>query len=394
MRLLGRLGRALHRYGTPAHRLEEALVEISRRLGVPAQFFSTPTAFFASFDRAGTTLLTRTEPGDVDLGRLAELDSILDDLTAGRTKVAEAVRRVDALEEERARRLDFAAEALAYAVASASAARFFGGGWRELAVAAASGGLVATITRLARRSPGRRRIAEPVSAFLVSALVVAAAHVMAPLSVPVATLAGLIVLLPGLTLTIAMTELSTRHLVSGTARLTGAVATTLTLVFGVALGTRLATLAFGELPLATPWPLPAWTLLAALAVAPLAFLLLFRARPADAPWILAAGVVGFAGARAGAHLLGPELGTLAGAVLVGVFGNVYANGRHGPASVPIVPGVMLLVPGSLGFESLTSFVANDPLGGVEAAFRAALVAAALATGFLVANVLVPPRRAL
>jgi uncharacterized RmlC-like cupin family protein len=29
------LGRALHRYGTPAHRLEEALLECCRRLGSP-----------------------------------------------------------------------------------------------------------------------------------------------------------------------------------------------------------------------------------------------------------------------------------------------------------------------------------------------------------------------
>jgi uncharacterized membrane protein YjjB (DUF3815 family) len=54
-----------------------------------------------------------------------------------------------------------------------------------------------------------------------------------------ATLAGLIVLMPGLTLTVAMTELSTQHLASGTARLSAAFVTFLGMGFGVAVGNTL-----------------------------------------------------------------------------------------------------------------------------------------------------------
>jgi uncharacterized membrane protein YjjB (DUF3815 family) len=50
----------------------------------------------------------------------------------------------------------------------------------------------------------------------------------------------------------------------------------------------------------------------------------------------------------------------------------------------------LLVPGSLGFQSLASLMGHDTLRGIEAAFRMSLVAAALATGLLFANVLLPP----
>jgi len=44
-----KMAEALHRYGHPAHRLEESLAATSKKLGLEAQFFSTPTSIFASF---------------------------------------------------------------------------------------------------------------------------------------------------------------------------------------------------------------------------------------------------------------------------------------------------------------------------------------------------------
>ncbi|MEK7832242.1 MAG: threonine/serine exporter family protein [Acidobacteriota bacterium] len=73
-----RLGRALHAYGYPAHRLEEVLSRASERLGLLAQFFSTPTSIFASFGKQEEqqTFLMRVTPGEVNLGKLAELDDV------------------------------------------------------------------------------------------------------------------------------------------------------------------------------------------------------------------------------------------------------------------------------------------------------------------------------
>ncbi|MGH9753013.1 MAG: threonine/serine exporter family protein, partial [Blastocatellia bacterium] len=62
-----RLGRALHVYGIPAHRLEEVMEKAAERLGLQGQFFSTPTAIFASFGRQDEqrTFLMRVTPGEV-----------------------------------------------------------------------------------------------------------------------------------------------------------------------------------------------------------------------------------------------------------------------------------------------------------------------------------------
>ena len=58
------------------------------------------------------------------------------------------------------------------------------------------------------------------------------------------------------------------------------------------------------------------------------------------------------------------------------------------------PGILILVPGSLGYRSLTAFVNQDALEGLELAFATFLVAMSLVGGLLAANALIPPRRIL
>ena len=104
------------------------------------------------------------------------------------------------------------------------------------------------------------------------------------------------------------------------------------------------------------------------------------------------GFVAFLGGRLGARLLGPELGAFFAALLVGLASNVYAWISDRPTSVTLVPGVLLLVPGSIGFRGLASLLDRKTLSGVETAFTAVLIAAALTAGILTATVLGPQRR--
>ena len=60
--------------------------------------------------------------------------------------------------------------------------------------------------------------------------------------------------------------------------------------------------------------------------------------------------------------------------------------------VPLVPGLLILVPGTVGFGSLSKFLESDVVSGVATAFKMALIAVALVTGLLLSNVVFPPRR--
>ena len=94
-----RLGRALHSHGLPADALENALQAMSERLGLEANFFTTPTSIFAAFGppEQQHTHLIRVFPGDVDLGKLARLDAVSRDVEHGRIAVLEGSARIDAI---------------------------------------------------------------------------------------------------------------------------------------------------------------------------------------------------------------------------------------------------------------------------------------------------------
>ncbi|MCA9552665.1 MAG: threonine/serine exporter family protein [Myxococcales bacterium] len=390
------LGQALQRYGAPAHRLEDAMAAASARLGLEGQFFTTPTAIIASFGRAPhqRTQLSRVVSGEIDLGKLAYLDRLVEDVVGGRLTVRrgrDALRRLVAA----VRPWDRTLTVLAYGLVSGAAGRFFGGGPAEILVSGGIGLLAGLLAILLGRSTGGTRAFELAAAFLASTLSLQLARHGVGVAPDITTLAGLIVLVPGLTLTTALNELSTRNLVSGSARLTAAAIVFLQITFGVAVAIRLDAGLFGALPaLSHATAMPGWTELAALAVAAASLVILFRAPPEQAPWIMAAAALSFGGARLGAQLLGPELGVAAGALAVGVAGNAYARLWHRPAVVIIVPGVLLLVPGSLGLRSLRLLLGNDPITGVSLGFSTLLVAVSVVAGLLLANLVVSPRRPL
>jgi uncharacterized membrane protein YjjP (DUF1212 family) len=390
-----RLCKALHSYGYAAHGIEQVLDQAARRLGLKGQFFTTPTSIFASFgpQEDQRTHLIRVEPGGVDLGRLARLDDVTVKVLQGGTSPAEGSAEIDRILES-PDNYGRVITTLAFGLASAAASRFLGGGLRESAVSGGIGLVIGVLSLVSGRLSQLGRVFEPVAAFVASLLAASAGHWIGAYSVSNATLAGLIVLVPGFTLTVAMTELSTRHLVSGTARLTGALILFLIIAFGVALGSKISAELLGSPRIAEVIPLPGWTEVIALVAAPLAFTVLLRAQPRDAIWIVVSGAVAVVGGRLGARALGAELGVFVGALLVGVASNIYARLLNRPSTITLVPGILLLVPGSIGFRSLASLLDREVVLGVETAFKMGLMAVALVAGILVSNIIAPPRRTL
>lgn len=386
-----RVGRALHTYGYPSHRLETMLGRVARRLGLEAQFFSQPTSIFASFGREHEqrTHLLRVEPGEVQLGKLAAAHATAREVIAGRLTPRNGTAQIEALH---AAPTPYRPPlvTLAYGVASTCASRFLGGGAAEAMASFAIGVAVGELSRAFTRIPAARQLFEPAAAFLAAFIASALSLALGPYSSHVATLAGLIVLLPGLTLTSAMTELAARHLASGTARLAASLVVFLGIGFGVAMGARAA-----ELLVGTPWAaaapvaLPAWTEWIALALAPLALTVLLQAPARDAPWIVAVGALGFLGGRVGGHVLGPELGIFVGALIAGIGSRTYGRIADRPSSLTLVPAILMIVPGSVGFRSLASLLEREVVLGVDTAFRAVLMLSALVAGLLMSN-LVPP----
>jgi uncharacterized membrane protein YjjP (DUF1212 family) len=391
-RFILELGRLLHRYGSAAYRIEEALGACAARFGLEAQFFSTPTSVFAAFgpQHAQQTMLVRLEPGQVDLGKLSDLYALLDEVLAGRVDASAGLERLAALERRTARH-PVAATLLGFALGGGAGARLFGGGLAEVLAAAGAGVALGALNLAVRRSVSFLSVFEALAAALATLLVRAASRAFGPFDVPSAVLGSLAPLLPGLTITIALRELATRHLASGTARLMGALVVLVTLAVGFGIGGQLGSTWFGDAR-AAPVPLPPGTEWLAVLVASCGFALLLGAPSRDLPWILLAGAVAFGGMRTGVVAFGPELGPSVGAFAVGAWSNVHARLTRRPAAITFVPGLLVLVPGSLGFRGMTALLDQPVPIAAQHAVAMLITAGALVAGGLLANVAVPPRR--
>jgi uncharacterized membrane protein YjjP (DUF1212 family) len=403
------LGRALHRFGTPAHRLEEGLLDCCRRLGVQAEVFTTPTAIIMSFGPPGElrTRMMRVEGGELDMSKLARVDGLANAVASRRMSPADGMKELANILAS-PRQFGHGLSTLAHGITAGSVAVFIGGTLGDVAIAALIGLSVGLLAQYARRSTDQARVFELVgSAFAAFAAGVASSlwHTTTP---SVITVAALLILLPGLSLTVAMTELATRNLISGTARLMSAVIVLLELVVGVAIGDRAA----GALvavhlaldPALHPAALPEWSRWVALVASSAGVSIIAQAQPRAFGWIGAACAVGYVGSRAGTTWLGTAvgsssglqmsgpLGVLVGAFALGVLANIYARRFERPAEVVSVPAVLLLVPGSMGFQGMSSLFDRNTVSGVDGVFATFVAATGIVAGLLIANAVVSPRR--
>lgn len=395
VRFLREAAHALGAYGASANRLEDALRSCARSLGVDAEFFATPTGVFVTVatDDSSHTLIAPINNSEVNLERLALLDRVLSDVVNGNLDLRAAAQRVREIESARPRYGAFTT-LLAFMLTSANAAMLFGGSWVDIGTSALAGLIIGIVTLGAAFGQTSVRLLEFASGMIASILGALAATTLGAHPATVA-LAALIVLVPGLTVTTAMNELATRHLVAGSARLMGALIIFVMMGFGVAVGERIADAAGWTQAATSAIGAPAdWMLAIPLAILVFPLMVLFKAAPRDWIWILLAALIGFTGARLGAEWIGPGIGAGLGALLVGLAANTTARLLDRPAAIMAAPGILLLVPGSFGYRSVAALIDNEALAGVETAFNMLLIAASIVTGLLTASLFVPPRKAL
>jgi len=389
------LGSALMSAGCPVHRLEELLARLAAVEGYQADVFAVPTGLFvtvrAEAGAPGLTTMVRVREWGTDLERMAELDEVLNQVAARHLTIPEARVRIQAA---RGAGWSTAAQLAAAVGACAGAAVSFGGGLADSALAGA-GGLLLQGLRAASGERQELRVLENLLGGLTAGLVAWLGSLAFPqASREVLVLAVVIPLLPGLTLTTGLSELSYRNLVAGTARLMHATVTLVSLVFGIVLVLGLET-SLGLHPAAAVAREPAgWPVqVVALVVASLSFGVVLGLPARRLPIALASGGLVW-GLQAATRGLAGAQGVFLTSLLLAVASNLYARRTQRPAQLFLMPGMLLLVPGALSFRSLEALLRGDYLAGATQFVDVLVVAGALVMGLLVASVLAPARKAL
>ncbi|MBL8741563.1 MAG: threonine/serine exporter family protein, partial [Myxococcales bacterium] len=283
---------------------------------------------------------------------------------------------------------------LATAVTSGSAAVLFRGSAVDVAIAAVTGVAIFGLGALLGKHPQARFLLDFVGALVASLLAAAGASVVGG-SREVVLLAGMIALFPGMTFTTALAELAQKNLVAGAARLMEAAVTFIALVFGIALSIALTS--WLDVGMAAPpakAPL-AWPIQALAAVGTSLSLGVVFGVPRRLLWTaLISGAAGYATTALAGPYLPSYVAAFVAATIVCAIANLLARKTHRPAQLYQLPGMMLLVPGSLGFLSLGDLLKGTYEAGVEKGLLTLLIAGGLVMGVLLANVLFPPNKLL
>jgi uncharacterized membrane protein YjjP (DUF1212 family) len=358
---------------------------------------ATPTSLVAAFgaDGAQHQHLVRARVGEVHLEKLSDVYSVAVDVAQARMSITDGAREVDRITNSPSRYASWHLT-VAFGAMGSAFSTLVGGGFTELWVACIVGLAIGALAVTAGRFPLLAQSFDLVAAVVASFLAHAGAYWVAPqpMSAYTVTVAGLIVLIPGLSLTLSMLELSTGHLVCGTSRFMGVVVSFMKLGFGVALGARLAAMAFPmsavETGVSQPSAsLPAWATAVALLVACTAFVVLLEGRFSDWFGIAAVAALGMGGAHLGAGVLGADLGPLLSAFLVCMGSYTYSHLTRKLSLTAMVPGLILQVPGSLAYRSVAELFGREVISGVETAFTVTSIAVAMVAGLLLANAVWP-----
>jgi uncharacterized membrane protein YjjP (DUF1212 family) len=401
VRFIAELARRLHEYGTTAPRLEKAVDNVSGRLGLGCNILATPTSIILSFavlsDGPGAlprlTQVIRVEPGELNLRRLVEVDAIAEQVFSGELGIESGLMALQSVRSGLSRRAEIL-RIISFGISSAAVAVLFKGVLADVIMAAALGLLIGLMSSVVMRRPALAPSFEAVAAFAAMFLAALVAARYMPVNTNTVVIASIIVLLPGLALTSAVVELSTQHLVAGSVRFMGAGAVLLKLTFGTVAGMQLAHfLQLKPMPILA-MPLPEWTEWVALIAGSYAFAVLFQAARRDYPLAMASSWLGYLCVRFGGVLSSPEFGVFLSGLVIGSVANLYARVTNRPAAIVRVPGIIMLVPGSVGFRSLFYVFERDVYLGLDKAVSLIVILISLVAGLLFGNLLIPPRRSI
>ena len=197
------------------------------------------------------------------------------------------------------------------------------------------------------------------------------------------------VLLPGYSLTLALHELANGDLVAGVARLGKVLSTLLALGCGALLGFALLGPHLLHAGGIQTHPVQSRLWLLAAACMSIGLSIDLNARVRDFIWVFAASFV----ALLTSHILGDtpihQISAFGSAFICGVVANLGARFLRVPQPVMLVPALLVLVPGSLSYESVLFAFQQNMSSAMTLGANAVAAAVQIVAGLLLSQLLFP-----
>jgi uncharacterized membrane protein YjjP (DUF1212 family) len=385
LEFLFRLGQAYLACGEQTAQVELLLRRASSAFGIRrSRVVAFPTAIFISLHDGAEERVTLAE-GPTQTLRLDQIADVYDlGAAAQRGAVAprEGLERLTDILRKPAR-FGPAGILVGHTILTVGLAAVLMPALTNLAAAAVLGSIVGVLKLLNRDRPLLAVPLPVVAAAVVSALVFLAVrwglqvdplHVFVP---------PLVAFLPGAMLTLGMVELAYGDMVSGSSRLITGFVQLVLLAFGLVAGAALVGVSLDNLvEPREDFDTTAWAQWLGVVIFGTGVYLHFSAPRNSFLWMLLVLLIAFAAQRLAAGFFAKEISGFFGTLVATPLSYLIQLRFKGPpAMVTFLPSFWLLVPGSLGLQSVT-YMFTDRAAGVDGLITAVFAFASIALGAL------------
>ena len=401
IRFISKLGMSLNECGATSHRIERHLTNVAVLLGVNGTFLIAPTSFTFCYWLHDPTdqriQVVRTHSSGGDLGKLEQVDSLIEQFGAGELSFDQITSGLDEI-NACARYYSKATEAFSWMIVSACFSSLLSSNLADAIVSGVVALLIHVIVYIIEKSNRLENLIEVFAAFVSGIIVTSIAALGVSVNIPFVILSTVIAFVPGLALTVALNEIAQKDLISGTSKLVDAIMAMLKLYFGAVIGVGLIThLTSASLstPIISDGNIPSWWVYPAITLLAVGILIAFNIRPKLLIWCLISSYLAYFTTQLTAPHFGLTIAMMIGAFVVASYANLFANFKNKPASIVLMSGLILLVPGSKTYMILNVWMTGQPMiKDTPNGTQAFLFFLALVGGLLFASVVVPTKKSL
>lgn len=354
------LGKALHHYGVPSYKSEMYLTEVAEKKGIRASFMDSPTWInyvFYEEDEQTYSHVESVRPGELNLGALSRIVEVTNNLISDKVdfEVAKSdIEKIKTAPPTYGKKM----ELLGFMVSAGSFCIILDTSWTSAIAASIVGGMVYLITLFAQRSVYVRSTLEALVAFVATFVTGLLSLRFGQINISMTILASIIVFIPGLSITTALEEITARNLVSGTAKLFDALVSLFKQFFGVVMGLAILP-QFVELNQQQVInDVPQWVDYFAIVALALALTPAFKIRTKDLFLCVVIGFISFYTTVLFAFA-GILVSIFMGTLVTVAISKLFSKLNNSPRLVYLVPGIIMLVPGSKAFIGLSSVFLNE-----------------------------------
>jgi uncharacterized membrane protein YjjP (DUF1212 family) len=356
------LGKALHVYGIPSYKIQTYLTKVSKTEGITGVFMDLPTWInYVFYEEDGQTYnyIECIPPGVLNLGALSRIEEVTNKVISKEINNNDVEKELELINND-AKKVNHLALILSFSIGAGAFSLMIGTNWISLVFSFLLGALVYLFVFLSTKSSYFETILDSLISFVVTVLACVLHLIFPDFNVGITILSAIIIFVPGLAITTALEEITSKNLVSGGAKLFDSIISLFKQFFGVLLGLAIMSSLIDFKQLAHISDLPKWVMLCGIPLFSISLLAIFQVRKKDMLLgIITGGSVFFLTVLFSGF--GVLLSTFIGTIAAVAISNFFSRITKSPKTVYLTQGIILLVPGSKSFMGLSNSFLNSSI---------------------------------